>query len=477
MKRLFTLSILLLMALGIFAQMPKGFSYQAVVRNSNGKLVDNKQVGVRFSILQGSAEGSAVYTETQTLTTNANGLLTVAIGSGAGFDAIDWASGSYFLKSEIDPNGGTDYTITGVSQLLSVPYAMHAKTAESATESDPVFGAWDKTTGISINKSQISDLGAYVATETDPTFTAWDKTTGISITEGQISDLKPYLTAEIDPAFTAWDKTTGISITESQISDLKNYLTAEVDPTYTATFSIVNPQEGDLLRYDATAGKWVRFTHDFAMGGHTHSAATTTENGFMSAVDKTKLDGLENADGSETKLTAGSNVTITGSGTSASPYLINASCGSHYIGEEYLGGIIFYLYIGSDGEQHGLIVSKSEGAELWQTKSVTGATRSWDGAYNMSLMTNDRAKKWITTNFSAEWYFPSLDEVSILWHNRFHVNKALNDAGATLLSHLPYWTSTEYDAENAYFFNFREGYSNTGLKDYTTGRVRAVRAF
>ncbi len=385
MKRLFTLSILLLMALGIFAQMPKGFSYQAVVRNSSGKLVDNKQVGVRFSILQGSAEGSAVYTETQTLTTNANGLLTVAIGSGAGFDAIDWAGGSYFLKSEIDPNGGTDYTVTGVSQLLSVPYAMHAKTAESATESDPVFAA---------------------------------------------------------------------------------------------AFSVGNSQEGDLMRYNAAAGKWEPFTHDFAMGGHTHSAATTTTSGFMGAADKSKLDGLENADGSETKLTAGSNVTITGSGTSASPYLINASSGSHYIGEEYLGGIIFYLYIGSDGEQHGLIVSKSEGAELWQTKSVTGATRSWDGAYNMSLMTNDRAKKWITTNFSAEWYFPSIDEVSILWHNRFHVNKALNDAGATLLSNLlPYWSSTEYDAESAYCFHFREGYTTSALKDYTTAKVRAVRAF
>ena len=96
------------------------------------------------------------------------------------------------------------------------------------------FAAWDKTSGISITESQISDLQAYLTAETDPAFAAWDKTSGISITESQISDLQAYLTAETDPAFAAWDKTSGISITESQISDLQAYLTAESDPAFTA---------------------------------------------------------------------------------------------------------------------------------------------------------------------------------------------------------------------------------------------------
>ena len=92
------------------------------------------------------------------------------------------------------------------------------------TETDPVFTAWDKSTGIIIAENQISDLQNYITTESDPLFTAWDKSTGISITESQISDLQNYLTTETDPVFTAWDKSTGISITESQISDLKTYI-------------------------------------------------------------------------------------------------------------------------------------------------------------------------------------------------------------------------------------------------------------
>lgn len=107
----------------------------------------------------------------------------------------------------------------------------------AGAETDPIFTAWDKSTGISITESQISDLQSYLTsyTETDPVFTAWDKSTGISITESQISDLDHFTTGdEIDPVFTAWDKSTGISITESQISDLQSYLTSytETDPVY-----------------------------------------------------------------------------------------------------------------------------------------------------------------------------------------------------------------------------------------------------
>jgi len=95
--------------------------------------------------LQGSASGTVVYVETQTPTTNANGLVSIEIGGGAGFSIIDWSAGPYFIKTETDPTGGTTYSIPGTSQLLSVPYALHAKTAESitgtVTEADPIFGA------------------------------------------------------------------------------------------------------------------------------------------------------------------------------------------------------------------------------------------------------------------------------------------------------------------------------------------------
>jgi len=112
-----------------FAQAPQLMSYQAVIRDGSNALVVNKTVGMQISILQGTANGTAVYTETQTPTTNANGLVSISFGSGAGISSINWGAGTYFIETQTDPTGGTNYTITGTSQLLSVPYALYAKTA------------------------------------------------------------------------------------------------------------------------------------------------------------------------------------------------------------------------------------------------------------------------------------------------------------------------------------------------------------
>ena len=140
MKKISSLITLLLCAVSLFAQAPEKFTYQAVVRNANNSLVANTQVGMRVSILQGSASGSAVYVETQTGTTNANGLVTLSIGGGSvqqgTFANIDWANGPFYLKTETDPNGGSNYTVTTTQQLLSVPYALYAKTAENGFSGD-----------------------------------------------------------------------------------------------------------------------------------------------------------------------------------------------------------------------------------------------------------------------------------------------------------------------------------------------------
>ncbi|MCX6305360.1 MAG: hypothetical protein NT040_10350 [Bacteroidetes bacterium] len=132
MKKLSAILSFMIVTACLLAQSPQKLSYQAVVRNSLGKLVQNTSVGIRISILQGSSGGTVVYTETHVVSTNVNGLVAVEIGGGTttgNFSAIDWANGPYFLKSETDPAGGTSYGITGVSQLLSVPYALHAQTA------------------------------------------------------------------------------------------------------------------------------------------------------------------------------------------------------------------------------------------------------------------------------------------------------------------------------------------------------------
>ena len=132
-----TLAFLLISTFA-FGQTPQKMSYQAVVRDAENKLVINQSIGMRISIVQGSINGTEVYKEiyNPNPSTNSNGLVTIEIGAGipivGSFATIDWSTGIYFIKTETDPTGGTNYSITGTSQLLSVPYALYAKTAGSS---------------------------------------------------------------------------------------------------------------------------------------------------------------------------------------------------------------------------------------------------------------------------------------------------------------------------------------------------------
>lgn len=130
MKKIFTFIGAVLLTASVFAQAPQKMSYQAVIRNSANALITNTNVGVKISVLQTTSTGTAVYVETHAATTNANGLVTLAIGNGTPvtgtFATIDWASGPYFIKTETDPAGGTNYTIVGTSEMLSVPYALYS---------------------------------------------------------------------------------------------------------------------------------------------------------------------------------------------------------------------------------------------------------------------------------------------------------------------------------------------------------------
>jgi hypothetical protein len=139
MKKIYSIVTGILVTASVLAQAPQKMSYQAVIRNSSNALVTSTKVGMRISILKGSATATPSpltdYVETQTDTTNANGLVSLEIGKGTpvigAFAGIKWAEGPYFIKTETDPMGGTNYTIIGTNELLSVPYALHAKTAEN----------------------------------------------------------------------------------------------------------------------------------------------------------------------------------------------------------------------------------------------------------------------------------------------------------------------------------------------------------
>jgi hypothetical protein len=159
MKKLFTICNAMLLSAFAFAQSPDKMSYQAVIRNSSNALVTNQPVGMRISILQGSSSGDAVYVETHSPTTNANGLASIEIGGGivvsGTFSTINWANGPYFVKTETDPAGGTSYSIMGTSQLLSVPYALHAKNTDSWTvNADSIYTY--KKVGIGTSSPKLS---------------------------------------------------------------------------------------------------------------------------------------------------------------------------------------------------------------------------------------------------------------------------------------------------------------------------------
>ena len=130
------LFLVLLQSLLIFAQAPQKMTYQSVVRNSANVLLANQAVGVRISILEGSLSGTAVYSETHAVTTNANGLFTLEAGGGTPtegvFADIVWGNGAHYIKSEIDPTGGTNYTLSATKELLSVPYALNGITSAQA---------------------------------------------------------------------------------------------------------------------------------------------------------------------------------------------------------------------------------------------------------------------------------------------------------------------------------------------------------
>ena len=148
-QKILKIAFLLTLLFSIFsveAQIYSGPTYQAVVRNSSNVLISNTLVGVKISILQSTPTGTVVFSERHTPTTNANGLATFVISEGTpiigGYFGIDWLTGPYFIKTETDPTGGTNYTISGTSQINSVPYALWTENAYYATNSGD---SWKRT--------------------------------------------------------------------------------------------------------------------------------------------------------------------------------------------------------------------------------------------------------------------------------------------------------------------------------------------
>jgi hypothetical protein len=405
MKRLFTLLVTVLITVSIFSQSPEKMSYQAVVRNASGNLVVNSTVGMRIQILQTSETGPAVYAETHSPATNVNGLVTLEIGGGSvvfgTFTGIDWANGPYFINVATDVTGGTNYTLTGVSQILSVPYALHAKTVTSYPEIDPLFSAHSANgiTGANINN--------------------WNTAFG-------------------------WGNHASFG------------------------YAVLPVQAGNNGKYLITNGS-------FPSWGALATVATSGSYNDLANKPVT--------DGSETKVTAGTNLTVSGTGTTTTPYVVNAK--AHSIGNSYGGGIVFYVY---DNGQHGLIAATADqnSGIRWDAGTNTNTMAYADGvgagkANTAIIIANQGYGDGVTyaaricNEYSitvggvtySDWYLPSKFELNLLY---------LQKAVVGGLANTYYWSSTEYDYIYPWLQSFYNGHQTNGGKS-SVCYVRAIRAF
>ena len=203
MKNFSPLVMFLICSYVAFAQTPEKMSYQAIVRDANNTLLVDKLVGIQVSILQNSETGSEVYIETHSVVTNMNGLFALEIGTGVtsyDFSSIDWSNGPYFVKVETDPNGADNYSISGVSQLMSVPFALYAKASGNGITSDQADAIVANTakTGITSDQSDsivantaktgiTSDQSDAIVANTAKTSITTDQTDAIVVNTAKIS--------------------------------------------------------------------------------------------------------------------------------------------------------------------------------------------------------------------------------------------------------------------------------------------------
>ncbi|MEC7478691.1 MAG: hypothetical protein VYE52_02345 [Bacteroidota bacterium] len=311
-KLIFFLFITL--SLNVFSQSPSNFTYQSVARDGSGKLLSNKEISFRISVLKNSESGQVVFEEEHSVTTNINGLATLIVGKGSGNDDlgdIDWGDGSYFLKVEIDPEGGFNFIAEDTTQLLSVPYALYS----SSSGSSLIITGQDylsiSNNEITVNQIDLSDdvvgilpiVNGGTGSSTAPmvgVITAADAASARNVlglstvaSSGSYNDLTEKLTAG-----------TNIDITNGVISS------TDSSTTYTAGTGI------SIDGNNAISSTITQYTDADAQSAFTAGTNIDITNGVISSTDTDTVrsvtaGGNTLADGETLAFTAGSNVTIT----------------------------------------------------------------------------------------------------------------------------------------------------------------------
>lgn len=185
MRKLYTL-LAFVITLIATAQAPQGFNYQATVRNSAGALIVNQNVNFKFNIMLNSQTSVPIFSETHYVPTDDLGQVNLVIGTGTAttgtLSSINWGNGTYYLGIEL--NTGSGYVAMGTTQLLSVPYALHANTATSTTGNTGVTHYVGELFGggivVSVWKTNGVEHGL-IASLTDLGMSAWSNVTDTDI--------------------------------------------------------------------------------------------------------------------------------------------------------------------------------------------------------------------------------------------------------------------------------------------------------
>jgi hypothetical protein len=301
--------LLLIIEYQNFAQVPERISYQAVIRDADNELIKNSEVGIRISIIQDSILSIPVYVEEHNVLSNNNGLMTLEIGNGnvysGNFDSIQWWDGAFYIKSEIDPEGFSNYSIIGTSQLLSVPYALHAKTADyipgvellidsvfksnnilqievadttvwnnkldSVSGNESVFEGWDKNasddfsgkyddlTGKPSKLSNFTNDKGFIDSESDPVFenSAASKISNSHITK--LNNLSGINTGDQDLSnlVTKTALSDSIANIRNDMPDTSSFLTSETDPEFAQSIAAGITQADTAAWNAASIGSYI----------------------------------------------------------------------------------------------------------------------------------------------------------------------------------------------------------------------------
>jgi hypothetical protein len=394
---------------------PQKMSYQSVIRNSSNVLLANTQVGVRISVLQGNANGVAVYVETQTATTNGNGLVSLQIGN-ASFAAINWVAGPYFIKTETDPSGGTNYSITGTQEMLSVPYAMYAAKSGDATTMGAIGGSSTAnggtiTSGV-LSLAPADETNAGIVNTGAQTFAGNKTLTG---TLG-VGTNTPAASAVLDAS-----STTQGFLPPRMSTTQRNTISSPV-----SGLMIWNTDDIELQVYNGSL--WVN------MIGNTNQTLAIGQNYQGGKVAYILVSGDPGYDANR-------------------PHGLIAATSDQSTGIRWYNGN--YTLIGTTGTAIGTGLSNTNTIIAIQGNVAISYAAGLAKAHNGGGYT--------------DWYLPSKDELNKLFLNRAAIGGFTN---------FNYWSSTENENDNGrawgqYFFN---GFQNYFVKN-NTYHVRAVRAF